>query len=226
MYIQHISFAHEQFGCAWLGLMGQYLHKSMLLFFCSKVSDLSCTALVLFVCRGRAHHVGPLLFHSSRSILLIHGSPWKLLVCNFPLSAQSLGSSHPFPLWSTANGAGSGTHERLYGDQPALSGDVPAWIHLPAKQLSREVWALFKVYVRLRLQSAKSEAVVERRDSLEQGGGCGPPAVSSKRGPQQLWLSGEVQRAVRAARGVGLKVTWQLNLTSKTKMLCLDFHIS
>lgn len=32
----------------------------------------------------------------------------------------------------------------------------PMWIHLPAEQLPREVWALLKVYVQLQLQNAKS----------------------------------------------------------------------
>lgn len=37
-------------------------------------------------------------------------------------------------------GAVSGTHEQLSGDlPPALSGDVPAWIRLPAEQLPWEV---------------------------------------------------------------------------------------
>lgn len=38
---------------------------------------------------------------------------------------------------------------------------------------------------------------------LRTRGCCRSPAVGSKRGPQQLWLSGEVQRAVSEDRGGG-----------------------
>lgn len=46
---------------------------------------------------------------------------------------------------------------------------------------------------------------MERRDSLGPVGFCGPPAVGSERGLQQLWVSGEVQRVVWAVRRAVLR---------------------
>lgn len=52
------------------------------------------------------------------------------------------------------------------------------------------------------------------------GAGCGSPAVSSKRGPQQLWLSGEAQRPVWAEkkRGLWAHTATQSNLKTQVAL--------
>lgn len=113
---------------------------------------------------------------------------------DFLFSAPSHGSLQSFASvipceWSRQRD----TWAALWRSYPQCSQVIlAAWIRLPAEQLPREVWALWKVGICLQLQySAKSEA----RSWTEEGqrsasGCCRPPAVSSKRGPQERWLSG------------------------------------
>lgn len=73
----------------------------------------------------------------------------------------------------------------------------PMWIRLPAVQLPREVWDPLK--------SLRPATVTKCKVEIEKGQlrarGCRrSPAVSSKRGPRQLWLSRDVNRIVWATQ--------------------------
>lgn len=132
---------------------------------------------------------------------------WVTLKDCFYFLLSLMGPRGLLPVWSPVNGAGSRTHEQLSGD---LTPSALRWS-----------WLRGSVYqpssCRGRFEpSEKSTSVYDystvqslRRCWREEGqrsarGCCRPPAVSSQRGPQQLRLSGEVQKAVQAVSMVGL----------------------
>lgn len=127
------------------------------------------------------------------------------------------------PLWSSVNGAGSRTHEQLSRVlPPAHSGDPPVWIRLPAAQLPWEVRALLKFNASLWLQCAKSEAVLGRRESAGPGGVAHLLPWVQREVPNSCGPQGRF-RGLFGQWAAGFWVTWQFNLTSKTKSLCLSW---
>lgn len=150
-------------------------------------------------------------------------------LCKFPFYAQSHGSVWPFfALWSSVNrGAGSRTHEQLSRDLTpgalrwsacvdlftSWAAAVGGWSPLGSLRQSM-------VTVRVLWGSAGGKG------RFGATGCCGPPAVGSKRGPQQLCLSGEVQKVVWGSiqKGGG-RVTWQFNPTSESKLACVPWFL-
>lgn len=101
-----------------------------------------------------------------------------------------------------------------------LSGDLPAWIRLPGEQLPWEVWALLKVDVRLWLHSEKSEASAGEKGTAQGQGVLQASCCGFKeRSPTAVALRGGSEVLLGQRAGRGFRVTWQLNLTSKTKLL-------